>query len=159
MTAMTMVVLELLFLVLAYVAGTYLPDIPTGWFYMLLGLAAFRGGRTLAFNKIFEWLRDLLDCKIVTDTSGAGENVEACETPGIKQVLGELICCPICAATWFGMALLVMNAVVPPLGKGMIVVMAAAGVAEVLHWGSEFLEWGGRHSRERAGSQWISKNR
>ena len=40
----------------------------------------------------------------------------------------------------------------------MIVVLAAAGVAEILHWTSEFLSWGGRASREQAGTEWLRKN-
>ena len=153
------VIFEVLFIAFAAFVGHQLPDIPTGWFYVLLGLAAFRGGRAVAFNKVFEWLRDLLDCRIVRDTSGAGENVEACDKPGLKQVLGELVCCPICAGTWFGMALLVANRLHPAMGKGLIVCLAAAGVAELLHWASEFLAWGGRASREQAGSEWLHKNR
>ena len=157
MTAITMVVLELVFLVLAYVVGTHLPDISGGWFYVLLGLAAYRGGRAVAFNKVVGWLRDLLKCRIVTDSSGAGENVEPYPRPGIRHALGHLVTCPICAGTWVGMGLLVMYTLIPPMGKGMIVVLAAAGVAELLHWGSEFLSWGGRHSREQAGSEWLDK--
>ena len=157
MTAMTMIVLEIAFLGLAYFAGRALPDIPGGWFYVLLGLAAYRGGRAVAFNAVFEWLRTLLKCKIVTDSSGAGENVEACGT-GIMKALGELVTCPICSGTWVGMMLLVAHSVSPALGKGLIVVLAAAGVAELLHWASEFLSWGGRASREDAGTQWLRKN-
>jgi hypothetical protein len=157
MQSITIVILELVFLVAAYAVGTQLPDIPVGWFYVLLGLAAFRGGRAVAFNKVFEWLRDLLDCRIVTDSSGAGENVEPTDKPGLKQTLGELVTCPICAGTWFGMALLVMNALHPALGKGVIVCLAAAGIAELLHWLSEYLSWGGRRSREEAGAEQMRK--
>jgi hypothetical protein len=159
MEGLTIVVFEVLFIALAAFVGKQLPDIPTPWFYVLLGLAAFRGGRAVAFNKVFEWLRDLLHCRIVRDTSGAGENVEPTESPGLRQILGELVTCPICAGTWFAMALLVVNRVHPAAGKGLIVVLAAAGVAELLHWGSEFLQWNGRHAREQAGSEWLRKNR
>ena len=157
MTTATMIVLEVLFLMLAYFVVRELPPIPAGWFYVLLGLAAFRGGRAVAFNAVFEWLRTLLGCRIVTDSSGAGENTEPCKEPGVLHALGELVCCPICAGTWFGMALLVARAINPDLGNGLIVILAAAGIAEVLHWASEFLEWGGRHSREQAGTEWLEK--
>ena len=157
MTTVTMIVLEILFLVLAYFVGRELPPIPAGWFYVLLGLAAFRGGRAVAFNKVFEWLRTLFRCRIVTDSSGAGKNAQACDEPGIMQALGELITCPICAGTWFAMSLLVARAINPDLGNGLIVVLAAAGIAEMLHWAGEYLEWGGRHSREQAGTEWLEK--
>ena len=74
------------------------------------------------------------------------------------QALGELITCPICAGTWFAMALLVARAISLDLGNGLIVILAAAGIAEILHWASEFLEWGGRAARERAGTEWLEKN-
>lgn len=152
-----MIVLEIAFVIAAYFVGRALPDIPTGWFYVLLGLAAFRGGRAVAFNSVFHWLRDLLDVRVVPDSSGAGDN----NMPGgrgVKYALGMLVTCPICSGTWFGMALLVLRTINVDLGNGLIVVLAAAGMAEVLNWGSEFLEWGGRASREEAGTQWLKKN-
>ena len=158
MTKITMIVLELLFFGFAWFVGSRMPAIPEGWFYVLLGLAAYRGGRAVAFNKVFEWLRDLFKCRVVTDTSGAGENVEACEEPGIWQAIGELITCPICAGTWVALGLMVIHSVSPETGRGLIVILAAAGVAELLHWASEFLSWGGRASREQAGTEWIRKN-
>ena len=151
MNTMTTIVLELLFVALAAFVGHQLPDIPGGWFYVLLGLAAFRGGRAVAFNSVFEWLRVALRCRLVADGSGAGDNWEACEEPGFWHTLGELVCCPICSGTWVAMMLLVANAAHPDLGKGLIVCLAAAGVAELLHWGSEFLSWSGRNAREDVG--------
>ena len=150
----TMIVLEVLFIVAAYFVGGALPEIPTGWFYVLLGLAAFRGGRAVAFNSVFEWLRSLMGAKVVPDGSGAGDNAECPPSRnGYKYALCQLVTCPICSGTWFGMALLVANAVSPDLGRGLIVVLAAAGVAEFLHWGSEFLAWGSTASRYRAGTE------
>lgn len=159
MTALTMIVLEVMFFGLAWFVGSRMPEIQGNAFYVLLALAAYRGGRAVAFNKVFEWLRTLFRCRIVTDSSGAGENVEACDEPGIIQALGELITCPICAGTWVAMMLMVIHSVSPEMGRGLIVILAAAGVAELLHWGSEFLSWGGRASREKAGSEWLEKNK
>ena len=153
MKAVTMIFLEIVFLLCAWFVGGKLPEIPSGWFYVLLGLAAYRGGRAVAFNAVFEWLRSMLGCRVVRDTSGAGENNEPCEETGIMQALGELVTCPICSGTWFGMALLVINSFSPEMGKGLIVVLAAAGVAELLHWVSEFFSWGGRNSRVQSGKK------
>ena len=150
----TMIVLEVLFLIAAYFVGGALPEIPTGWFYVLLGLAAYRGGRAVAFNSVFEWLRTLMGAKVVPDSSGAGDNAECPPgRNGYKYALCQLVTCPICSGTWVGMALLVANAFVPDRGRGLIVVLAAAGVAEFLHWGSEFLSWNGQNAREQAGSE------
>ena len=149
----TMIVLEVMFIVAAYFVGRELPAIPSGWFYVLLGLAAFRGGRAIAFNSVFEWLRALMGAVVVPDSSGAGDNAECPpKRNGSKYALCQLVTCPICSGTWVAMALLVANAVSPEWGRGLIVVLAAAGVAEFLHWGSEFLAWGGRASREQAGT-------
>ena len=159
MTALTMIVLEVAFFGLAWFVGSRMPEVQGSVFYVLLALAAYRGGRAVAFNKVFEWLRTLFRCRIVTDSSGAGENVEACDEPGIIQALGELITCPICAGTWVAMMLMVIHSISPEMGRGLIVILAAAGVAEILHWLSEFLSWGGRASREQAGTEWLDKNK
>ena len=153
MKAVTMILLETVFLIAAWFVGGMLPDIPSGWFYVLLALAAYRGGRAVAFNAVFEWLRSMLGCRVVRDTSGAGENNEPCEETGIMQALGELVTCPICSGTWFAMGLLVINSLSPEMGKGLIVVLAAAGVAELLHWASEYLSWSGRNARVQSGKK------
>ena len=158
MGTVTIIVLEIAFFALAYFVGSRMPEIQGNIFYLLLALAAYRGGRAVAFNKVFEWLRNLFHCRIVTDSSGAGENVEPCDEPGVLQTLGELLTCPICAGTWVAMMLLVIHSVSPETGRGLIVILAAAGVAELLHWASEFLSWGGRASREQAGTEWLRKN-
>ncbi|MCK5642621.1 MAG: DUF1360 domain-containing protein [Gammaproteobacteria bacterium] len=153
------IILEIVFLAIAWFVGSNLPEIAPNTFYVLLALAAYRGGRAVAFNKVFEWLRNLVRCQVVIDSSGAGENVEACDEPGFFQTMGQLMTCPICAGTWVAAMLLVANKISPELGMGLIVILAVAGVAEILHWLSEFLSWNGRAARERAGSEWLEKNK
>jgi hypothetical protein len=51
-----------------------------------------------------------------------------------------------------------MYAVAPVWGLVFIVVMAAAGIAEYLHWKSEAGEWRGRAAREIAGTHNIKKS-
>lgn len=74
------------------------------------------------------------------------------------RVLGELVCCPICSGTWVGAVLLLMYSLTPPFGTALIYALAAAGIAEILEWVSEYYSWRGRAAREEAGTQWIYKN-
>ena len=147
-----------MFLVCAWFVGGQLPEITPTLFYVLLGLAAYRGGRAVAFNSVFQWLRELMGAKVVPDSSGAGDSEECRGRQGIRYAFCELVTCPICSGTWVGMLLLVARWIVPDLGNGLIVVLAAAGVAELLHWGSEFLSWKGRAAREQAGTEWERKH-
>lgn len=156
----TLIFLDVFFLVASGGAALLgkLPAIPDGAFLPLLGLAAFRGGRAIAYNFIFKWLRDLIKVRVVDDSSGAGQSNEASGT-GVRHALGELVCCPICSGTWVGVGLLLIYSLWAPVGTAIIYALAAAGIAEVLDWLSDFLFWNGRYAREAAGSQWLYKNR
>lgn len=143
--------------IFAAVAGK-LPAIPDGGlFAVLLGLASYRGGRALSYNLIFKWIRDALNVREVEDSSGAGMSNESSGS-GVRRILGELVCCPICSSTWAAILLLALYAIVPAFGAVFLYALAAAGVAEVLTWVSEYFEWGGRASREISGSFWLEKN-
>ncbi len=156
----TLIFLDIFFLVASAGAALLgkLPVIPDWAFLPLLGLAAYRGGRAIAYNFIFKWLRDLAGVKETDDSSGAGQSNQAAGT-GVRHALGELLCCPICSGTWVGVGLLVIYALWAPGGAAIIYALAAAGIAEVLDWLSDFLFWNGRRAREEAGSHWLYKNR
>lgn len=157
---LTLIAMDILFVIAAAVAAFWgrLPEIPDWAFLPLLGLAAFRGGRAIAYNFIFKWLRDLFGIREVDDTSGAGQSNEPVGK-GFQHAIGELLCCPICSGTWVGVVLMLAYAFVPALGTALIYGLAAAGIAEILDWLSEFLFWKGRAAREEAGTQWLRKNR
>jgi hypothetical protein len=122
----------------------------------MLGFATLRLAHTVSFNGVAEWLRFPFT-KEVVDTSGAGGSIEAKD--GFFNVVGQLISCPICSGTWSAMFLVSIYAYFPALGTAFIAVLGVAGISEMLHWGSELLEWGGRASREASGSMWLQKNR
>jgi prepilin signal peptidase PulO-like enzyme (type II secretory pathway) len=157
---LTLIALDIVFLAAAAVAALLgrLPPIPDWAFLPILGLAAFRGGRAIAYNFVFKWLREMAHIREVEDTSGAGMSNEATGT-GIQHAIGELLCCPICSGTWVGVSLLLAYAFLPPLGEALMYALAAAGVAEVLDWLSDFFSWKARAAREDAGTQWLRKNR
>jgi hypothetical protein len=122
---------------------------------VLVGLAAFRGGRAIAFNFIFEWLRaPFVD--VVDDSSGAGQSIEASGS-GYRRVVGELLCCPICAGTWVALVLTGLLVLVYPVGLALAFILAASGLGELLHWHAQRDEWQGRAQREEAGTAEMRK--
>lgn len=155
-----LIFLDVLFVIVAAGAALLgkLPPIPDWAFLPILGLAAFRGGRAIAYNFIFKWLREMIGVREVDDSSGAGQSNEAAGT-GVRHALAELVCCPICSGTWVGVGLLVIYALYAPVGTALIYALAAAGIAEIFDWLSDFLSWNGRAARERAGTDWLYKNR
>ncbi len=155
----TLIFTDIIFFVLAIFAAwlNRLPPIPDVLFALLVGLAAFRGGRAIAYNLIFHWLRDLFGVREVDDSSGAGKSNEATGS-GVRRMLGELVCCPVCSATWVGLILLLTYAIYQPLGEVLIYALAAAGIGEVFEWLAESLFWHGRLAREQSGSYWMLKN-
>lgn len=123
---------------------------PEPWFLALLAFAAFRTARTITFNEIGESLRAPFT-EVKPDSCGAGANVHAKGT-GLLSVIGGLIACPICTGTWAALILFSLFVFYEPVGRTLVYVLAIAGAAEVLHWGSEALEWTGRKNRVIAGS-------
>lgn len=156
----TLIFLDVLFFVAAGGAALIgkLPPIPDWAFLPVLGLAAYRGGRAIAYNFIFKWLREMFGVFETDDSSGAGQSNEA-TGKGIRHALAELVCCPICSGTWVGVMLLVIYALYAPVGTALMYALAAAGIAEIFDWMSDFFSWNGRAARERAGTDWLYKNR
>lgn len=147
--------LDVLFIAVALVASRAgrLPSIdgPLA-LWVMLGLAAFRLGRAVAYNFIFLWLRQALGILSVPDESG-DDNRNQVTGQGAKYILGELVSCPICAGTWAAMILLSLYLWVPQVGQVLIYALAAAGLAELTNWASEAGQWVGRWGRVSAGTQ------
>lgn len=134
-----------------------LPGISAGMFWVVLGLAAYRLGRAISYNLIFKWLRDGLGVDETPDSSGAGNSNNA-TGKGVRRIFAELVCCPICSSTWAALILLAVYTAIPAFGLVLLYALAAAGVAEIATWVSEYFEWGGRQAREVSGSYWLAKN-
>jgi hypothetical protein len=156
----TLIFMDVIFFVAALAAAYLgkLPEIPSWAFLPLLGLAAFRGGRAIAHNYIFKWLRDLIGVDEHEDSSGAGRSLSSIGS-GVRHAFSELVCCPVCAGTWMGVGLLVIYALSVVYGTALIYALAAAGMAEMFEWLSEMLFWKARAAREEAGTQWLYKNK
>jgi Protein of unknown function (DUF1360) len=128
------------------------------WQLGLLGFAAYRGARAISYNEIFAWLRRPF-CRVMPDSSGAGDGVEPKYEHGLMGTIGACLSCPICTGTHVGSFVLTLIAVWPNLGITVMYGLAIAGMAEFIHWAAEMLEWRGREARENAGTQWLNKNR
>lgn len=91
--------------------------------FALLALASFRLGRLIARDKIALPLRaPFVDTYVDLD----GENVVP------KNEIGELLTCPICAGTWAALGLVAGLSIYPEFTYSLILVMAAAGVVDIL---------------------------
>lgn len=129
------------------------------WQLLLVGVAAFRGGRALSYNGVFAWLREPF-CQVVDDSSGAGQSVEPrSDRSPFWFAVGDCLACPICTSTHVGTILLSAIAIWQPLGLVAVYALAVAGIAEGIHWWTEKMEWEGRLAREQAGTEWLDKNR
>jgi hypothetical protein len=117
---------------------------------VLLGLATFRTGRLVAYERVAEPLREPVT-ETRPDDTGVGETVVAKGT-GAQRALGELLSCPICVGTWAAAGLVYGLHLAPRPTRVFLGIMSAAGVAELLQCSNEALAWMGRAARKHAGS-------
>ncbi|MEW5870646.1 MAG: DUF1360 domain-containing protein [Chloroflexota bacterium] len=115
----------------------------------LLGLAVMRLGRLVAFSQVMEPLRAPF-VETVPDESGAGENVVA-RGSGLRQALGQMISCPICAGTWIAAGLTYGLYTFPDPTRLFLFMNAGIGIAELLHSLTETLSWSGSQARIQTG--------
>ena len=116
----------------------------------LLGLSAYRMGRLVAYDKVFETYRSFFT-QTVPDQSGAGDSVEPIRKSGVHQAIGELLSCPICSGTWISAGLVYALALAPRPTRYFISIMSTIGLAELLNALTEALSWFGQASRDEAG--------
>ncbi len=115
----------------------------------LLGLATFRAGHLVSYDKVTEPLRQPVT-KTVPDESGQGKTVEA-EGTGIQRALGELVACPTCIGTW-GAAVMVYGLYfLPGPTRLMLAILGATGAAELIDSLAEALKQTANAARNLAG--------
>lgn len=118
---------------------------------LMLGTAAYRIGRMVAFERVGTPLRDAFTAT-VPDDSGMGETVVA-RGRGPRWVVGELLSCPICVATWAASGLVVGLGVLPRYTQTLLTILSATGLAELLNQLIEVLTWSAEKSRAEAGRE------
>ena len=64
----------------------------------LLGLATYRMGHLISYDRVMEPLRAPFT-RTIPDPTGAGETVEP-KGEGFQKTIGQLLCCPICSGMW-----------------------------------------------------------
>ncbi len=118
------------------------------WDLALLGLATYRSGRLLAYERVAAPLRDPVT-ETVADGSGAGETVVA-TGEGWRWTFGELVSCPVCIGTWVAAGLVYGLHLAPRPTRVYLAIMSATGVAQLLSETTEALTWSSRSARKRA---------
>jgi len=136
----------------------YWVEIKVGWMkiyelklldVVLIGVATFRLGRMIAFDRIMDPLRAPFS-KVVDDNSGEGKTVVP-RGNGFRQAFGQLIVCPTCVGTWVAAALVALMLVYPTGTRIFLYATAAVGIAEILHSLTETLCWSARQARTSSG--------
>jgi hypothetical protein len=117
---------------------------------VMLGLASYRTGRMVAYDKVFETER-MPFAETVPDPTGAGETVVPKGT-GFRYAIGELISCPICVGTWIAAILVFGLTIMPGPTRMFLKIMSGIGLAEFINAGTEALQWNGEAARVRTGS-------
>jgi hypothetical protein len=117
--------------------------------FVLFGLATFRLGRLVAFDRVMEPLRSPV-ARTVQDLTGAGNTVEP-KGEGGQQAIGQLITCPICVGTWIAAGMVYALIWYPEITRLFIWMTGAVGLAEILNALTEMLCWVGQRNRVMTG--------
>jgi hypothetical protein len=117
----------------------------------LLGVATHRLGRLVAFDVIAEPLRAPF-ATTVPDATGAGKTTVA-RGSGVRQAIGELLTCPICAGTWIAAILVYGLQILPRPTRILVTIMGVTGLAEILNAAVEALSWFGLVERKELGAR------
>ncbi len=115
---------------------------------VMLGLATYRSGRLVAYERVAAPLREPVTSTI-PDGSGAGETVVA-DGEAWRWALGELVSCPVCIGTWVAAGLVYGLHLAPTPTRVYITIMGATGIAQLLSETTEALSWSSRSARRQA---------
>ena len=112
----------------------------------MLGLATFKGARTLARDEVTSFLRDPF---VEGQAHEGGE--DPVETGDLRQAIGELVTCTRCIGTWVAAGLTATQVVAPRLGRLVTWTLAAAGANDFLQAGFAALANKSNELEQRAG--------
>ena len=114
----------------------------------LLGLATYRGGRLIAYDKVMAPFRAPFT-ETKKDDYGAGESVVS-KGEGVQKAIGELVSCPTCVGTWVSALLLFGLGFAPGFTRIVMIILAGSGSAEIFSALLEALSWSGKAARKQA---------
>jgi hypothetical protein len=72
---------------------------------------------------------------------------------GVRNSLGQLISCPICAGTWIAAGLVYGLHMLPNPTRVFLAITATTGLAEVLNEVTEILAWSAQAARIYSGEK------
>jgi len=97
----------------------------------VLGLATFKGARTLARDEVTSFLRE----PFVLGTPADPEQEEPIPTGGLRQAVGELVTCSRCVGTWVAAGIAGIDVVAPRFGRTLSWALAVGGANDFLQAG------------------------
>ncbi len=116
----------------------------------LLGLATYRAGRVVAYDRVAEPFRAPVT-ETVPDEFDAGENVVA-EGVGVRKAIGELVSCPTCVGTWVAAGLVYGLHLAPGPTRIFAAILGVSGLAEIVDDAAEALSWSAQAARKHSAS-------
>ena len=112
----------------------------------MLGLATFKGARTLARDEVTSFLRDPF---VEGEAHEGGE--DPLETGDLRQAIGELVTCTRCIGTWVAAGLTTTQVIAPRFGRLITWTLAAAGANDFLQAGFAALTHKSNELEQRSG--------
>ena len=112
----------------------------------MLGLATFKGARTLARDEVTSFLRDPF---FEGEAHEGGE--DPLETGDLRQAIGELVTCTRCIGTWVAAGLTTTQVIAPRFGRLVTWTLAAAGANDFLQAGFAALAHKSNELEQRSG--------
>jgi len=94
---------------------------------VVLGVATFKGARTVARDEVTSFLRDPF---VEGEAHEGGE--EPLDTGDFRQAIGELVTCTRCIGTWVAAGLTTTQVLAPRFGRLVTWTLAAAGANDFL---------------------------
>jgi hypothetical protein len=113
---------------------------------VVLGIATFKGARTVARDEVTSFLRDPF---VEGEAHEGGE--EPLETGDLRQAIGELVTCTRCIGTWVAAGLTATQVIAPRFGRLVTWTLAAAGANDFLQAGFAALTHKSNELEQRAG--------
>jgi uncharacterized protein DUF1360 len=107
------------------------PQCQTALDLTMLGLATFKGARTVSRDAIASFLRE----PFVHGAAHHGEGEEPVPTGGMEQAIGELVTCTRCVGTWVAAGLVSTQILAPRFGRLLTWSLGAAAANDFLQAG------------------------
>ncbi|WP_096155104.1 MULTISPECIES: DUF1360 domain-containing protein [Bacillus] len=107
-------------------------DFNTFWFILLV-LAVFRLTRLIVYDKINNFIRrPFHDVVEEVNEDGEAEEYIVIKGKGVQSFIGELLSCHWCVGVWIAILLFIAFTYFPFIGKPILIVFGAAGVAGLI---------------------------